>query len=136
MILESITIGVLLLLVVSLLVDDIRVRFSRTKTAAKYIQAEIDRSIMSEKMQEMMSERELTKLQESDGFIKFLSDSREWAFGYIEEVQQALDEFDKKVSPVLEYYSTYGTSIDGLHLDVTEKISSAYNDLKKVLPSK
>lgn len=29
-------------------------------------------------------------VNDPDGFIKFLSQSREWAFGYIEEVQSAI----------------------------------------------
>lgn len=136
MILESIVFAVLLLVLVVLIVDNLRIRFSKTKETARYIQAEIDKSIMSERLQELMSEKELNKLQESDGFIKFLSDSRDWAFTYIEEVQGALDEFDKKVSPILEYYSTYGSVIDGLHLDIAKDVSNAYEDLKKVLPSR
>ena len=136
MILESITFAILLALIAILIVDNIRIRFAKSKTSAKYVQAEIDKSILSEKMQELMSEKELSKLQESDGFVKFLSDSRDWAFGYIEDVQVALEDFDKKISPILEYYSTYGASVNGLHIDITRDISKAYEDLKKVLPSK
>lgn len=136
MIIESITFAVLLALIAVLLIDDIRVRFARTKTSAKYLQAEIDRSIMSEKMQELMSEKELNSLQESEGFIKFLSESREWAFGYIEEVQAALDDFDNKVTPILAYYSTYGSAVNGLHTEIAKEISDAYEGLKKVLPAK
>lgn len=37
---------------------------------------------------------------QGDGFIKFLSDSREWAFGYIDDVQQTLfvlkEKYDNK----------------------------------------
>lgn len=136
MILESIVFGILLLVLIVLVIDDIRIRFSRTSMTAKYVQSEIDRSIMSDKMQELMSEKELNKLQESDGFVKFLSESRDWAFTYIEEVQEALDAFDKEVAPILEYYSTYGSSLDGLHLDISRDISKAYEDLKKVLPAR
>ena len=42
-----------------------------------------------------------------ENFIKFLSDSREWAFGYIEEVQNGLKKFISEVEPELEYYNHY-----------------------------
>ena len=73
-------------------------------------------------------------LETNDGFVKFISDSRDWAFKYIEDVQKALEEFDKKISPTIDYYSTYGTTIDGLHIDLTKQVSEAYEELKKVLP--
>lgn len=133
---ESIIILTLIVVLFLAVADNVRVRLLRAKVLAKYVQSEIDKSIVSEKMQEMLAEKELNALQNSDGFLKFVSDSRDWAFGYIEDVQKALEEFDAKISPVIEYYSTYGTAVGGLHTDVVAQVSEAYEDLKRVLPSK
>jgi hypothetical protein len=36
-------------------------------------------------------------LETNDDFIKFVSDSRDWAFNYIEDVQQAIQELKTSV---------------------------------------
>lgn len=72
-----------------------------------------------------------------ENFIKFLSDSREWAFGYIEEVQKGLKKFIQEVEPELDYYNKYGIVVDGMippHDLALKKISQEFNDLKKLLP--
>jgi hypothetical protein len=72
-----------------------------------------------------------------ENFIKFLSDSREWAFGYIEEVQSGLNKFIKEVEPQLDYYNKYGIVVEGMippHDFALKKISKEFEDLKKLLP--
>jgi hypothetical protein len=72
-----------------------------------------------------------------ENFIKFLSDSREWAFGYIEEVQLGLKKFISEVEPQLQYYNQYGIVIEGMvppHDFALKKISKEFQDLKKLLP--
>lgn len=72
-----------------------------------------------------------------ENFIKFLSDSREWAFGYIEEVQEGLKKFVEEVEPQLEYYNNYGIVIEGMvppHDFALKKISKEFEELKKLLP--
>lgn len=72
-----------------------------------------------------------------ENFIKFLSDSREWAFGYIEEVQSGLKKFIEEVEPQLEYYNKYGVVVEGMlppHDFALKKISKEFQDLKKLLP--
>ena len=70
-----------------------------------------------------------------ENFIKFLSDSRDWAFGYIEDVQKGLTDFVEEVDSSIKYFSEYGTLSEGhpLHNDM-KRISIAYKDLKKFLP--
>lgn len=87
------------------------------------------------------SPNELTiKTQEDihkENFIKFLSDSREWAYGYIEEVQSALKQFIKEVEPEIEYYNKYGIVIEGMippHDKALKKIAEEFQELKKLLP--
>ena len=82
-----------------------------------------------------------TKQQESDSdvhkenFIKFLSDSRDWAYEYIEDVQESISSFVSEVEPEIAYFDEYGLVGDAYpHYHSMKKISQAYKELKKVLP--
>jgi hypothetical protein len=72
-----------------------------------------------------------------ENFIKFLSDSREWAFGYIEEVQSGLKKFVDEIEPEITYYDKYGVAVEGMvsaHDKALKKISNEFKELKKLLP--
>ena len=82
-----------------------------------------------------------TKQQESDSdvhkenFIKFLSDSRDWAYEYIEDVQSSISLFVSEIEPEIAYFDEYGLVGDAYpHYHSMKKISQAYKELKKVLP--
>jgi len=73
----------------------------------------------------------------NESFIKFLSDSRDWAFQYIEEVQTGLRSFIQEVEPEINYYDKYGMAVEGMipaHDRALKKISKEINSLKKLLP--
>lgn len=80
-------------------------------------------------------------MNESDvhtqNFIKFLSDSRDWAFQYIEDVQGGIKKFMNEVQPQIDYYNKYGIVIEGMvppHDFALKKISKEIDELKKFLP--
>lgn len=70
-------------------------------------------------------------------FIKFLSDSRDWAFEYIENVQNGIKKFMSEVSPQIEYFNKQDILIDNKS-EISEfaikKISKEIEELKKFLP--
>jgi len=73
----------------------------------------------------------------TQNFIKFLSDSRDWAFQYIEDVQVGIKKFMNEVQPQLDYYNKYGVVIEGMappHDFALKKISKEVDELKKFLP--
>jgi hypothetical protein len=113
----------------------IKSNIQKKKILAMYIQVELDKHIIYQKLEELSKELSTRELSETDGFVKFISQSRDWAFEYIEEVQKALVEFDKEVSPQLKWANTYGT-LDGetVHTNTIKIISEAYDKLKSVLP--
>jgi alpha-L-fucosidase len=70
-----------------------------------------------------------------ENFIKFLSDSRDWAFEYIEDVQTQLETFVRDIEPEIMYFDEYGLVGDAYpHYHSMKKISAAYKDLRKLLP--
>ena len=72
-----------------------------------------------------------------ESFIKFLSDSRDWAFEYIEKTQKTITRFIEEVEPELEYYNKYGAAVEGMitpHDKALKKISKEIYELKNLLP--
>jgi hypothetical protein len=77
------------------------------------------------------------KEKSNEDFLKFVSDSRDWAYQYIEEVQAGLKTFIDEVEPQIDYYDHYGAAVDGMvapHDFALKKISSEFKKLKSLLP--
>jgi hypothetical protein len=71
-----------------------------------------------------------------ENFIKFLSDSRDWAFSYIENVQKGLTKFVNDVDADVSYFDEYGEALSMSRPDYPsmKNISKAYKELKTLLP--
>lgn len=125
------TSGISIFLMILLIIQ----RKSRLEILEKYVRSEIEKSVILEKLEEVIKENELKNIEGSDGFLKFVSDSREWAFKYIEDVQDAFKKFDGQISADLEYADTYGIlSMDMPSKDALARISKAYKELRQMLP--
>ena len=96
--------------------------------------------ISHESLQDFISKNNVEFKNDSDihkeNFIKFLSDSRDWAFLYIEDVQKALDKFITEVEPEILYFDQYGEVLSTQRPDYIslKKISEAFKELKTVMP--
>lgn len=90
-------------------------------------QMSLDRELLINKIVKLSSEIDANKLKEDDGFIKFLSQSREWAFSYIEEVQKHMSDFQQTVGPVID-------KVKDLDNDDIKTIIEAYENLAKLMP--
>lgn len=70
-----------------------------------------------------------------ENFLKFLSDSRDWAFEYIEDVQSGLTKFVDDIRPEIEYFREYGDIVSmSPNYYSMKKIAEAYDELVKLLP--
>jgi hypothetical protein len=92
-----------------------------------------------EKLIELQNDQNI-KTDESvhkENFLKFISDSRDWAFNYIEDVQKELTSFVSDVDPLIEYFDTYGDviSVERPDYAAMKQISKSYKELKKLLPT-
>jgi hypothetical protein len=126
---------VLSFIIVILLINNLRLHLKTKKLTAKFLQYSLDKAVIVETLKKELEKRSPDNIEKTDGFLKFISESRDWAFKYIEDVQAALATFKDKVEPNLEYARTYG-SVSGTsaHTDIIEEISEAYLELKKVMP--
>jgi hypothetical protein len=86
--------------------------------------------------QEVNSEQNKTdKEKANEDFLKFVSDSRDWAYTYIEDVQASLNKFITDIDPEIIYFDEYGVVGSAYpHYYSMKKISEAYKELKKILP--
>jgi hypothetical protein len=87
-------------------------------------------------MQESLnSENKTDKEQADEAFLKFVSDSRDWAYQYIDEAQEGLNKFITDIEPEIAYFDEYGIASSAYpHYHSMKKISGAYKELKKLLP--
>ena len=99
------------------------------------LQSEVDKNILAEKLFESSARNLMQKDESSEAFLKFVSDSRDWAYQYIEGVQSSLDSFITDVEPEIAYFDEYGIASSAYpHYHSMKKISGAYKELKKLLP--
>lgn len=87
-------------------------------------------------MQESLnSENKTDKEQADEAFLKFVSDSRDWAYQYIDKAQESLNKFIADIEPEIAYFDEYGIASSAYpHYHSMKKISGAYKELKKLLP--
>jgi hypothetical protein len=127
--------SILFVLNVTFCVFFVRSRLAHKNTIVKLIETSLLAEAYRQKLGEEIGNRDTKSLEQTEGFLKFISDSRDWAFGYIEEVQQALQDFALEIEPTIEWSKTYGiVNGDNAHTEALEKISLAYDKLKSVLP--
>jgi hypothetical protein len=70
-----------------------------------------------------------------ENFIKFLSDSRDWAFEYIDKSQKQIKEFVDMADKEFAFFDAYGVVLHNeVSYETMKKISEEYKKLKNLLP--
>lgn len=89
--------------------------------------------LMLQEAQQESNKTEKEKINED--FLKFISDSRDWAYSYIEDVQSSLNKFISDIEPEISYFDEFGIIGSAYpHYESMKKISEAYKELKKLMP--
>lgn len=92
----------------------------------------IDQFALMQKLEEVSKNTDEKKIEETEGFLKFVSQSRDWAFQYIERVQVAIKNFQNIFHPfAVEYYKDKDKPISQEEFG---KIFEAYKKLVDELP--
>ncbi len=106
-----------------------------TKMTHEYATLYIDHVALKKFIESMSMDTVSDQEVHKENFIKFLSDSRDWAFSYIEEVQAELKKFIEEIEPEINYFNEYGdvTSMQPNYYSL-KKISEAYYQLARLLP--
>ena len=97
-----------------------------------------NKNILFEKYFQSIQEDKLKNEENihQENFIKFLSESRDWAYEYIETVQKGLNSFVDSVDSEINHFDNYGDTLSMVRPDyqAMKKISKSYKELKKLLP--
>jgi GTP:adenosylcobinamide-phosphate guanylyltransferase len=125
---ELITFIVVAVLFSYMLFAYIYISIKNKQMFVKLVQAEVDKKALLMKIEKLASSKENKSIEETAGFLKFLTQSRDWAFGYIEDVQEAIEEVRAAWDPVIEAEVPY------LNEKEIESVKSAYNKLISSLP--
>lgn len=86
------------LVILLITIDDIRMRFKYRQMFKSSLQLSIDKLALMKKFEELSNENDAKTVEQSEGFLRFVSQSRDWAFTYIEDVQAALVEYDNALA--------------------------------------
>lgn len=93
-IVNLIAFGVASLVIAGLIIVAIILGFKSRKYYRESVQLSMDKVVLLVQLEKLTETRDVKSIEETQGFIKFLSESRESAFDYIEDVQQALTAYD------------------------------------------
>lgn len=75
------------------------------------------------------------KERANEDFLKFVSDSRDLAYTYIDKVQASLNKFISDIEPEIKYFKEYGDIVAmAPNYYSMKKIVEAYEELKTLLP--
>jgi hypothetical protein len=129
---ESFIIGVLTVLLLLSIYGIALFKKQSINSALQNAQLLIDKNILQEKLVQLNEDK---RLVESEEFMQFMISSREYAFTYIEAVQDALNEYKKVMEPKIAYHKSYGMVLgETRDWQNMEDISKAYETLMDVLP--
>jgi hypothetical protein len=130
---EFVAFALFMIIFFLLIFKNIQLKIKLSSTTVELIKAHIDKTIISEKLLEINNKKEIDP--SSEAFLKFVSDSRDWAYQYIDEVQEGLNKFITDIEPEILYFEEYGIVGSAYpHYYSMKKISSAYKELKTLLP--
>jgi predicted PurR-regulated permease PerM len=126
---------VFILLFFILIIRNIQLSIKYARSSKELLQSTIDKNILAEKLFEASARNLLKNDSDSEAFLKFISDSRDWAYQYIEDVQKSLNSFITNIEPEILYFDTYGDLMAAEpNYQAMKKISDSFKDLKKMLP--
>lgn len=118
------------IIIVGLLItQNVYLRIKNKQMFMNAAQAEIDRLAVYTQAQEVFK-REAEKLEGKDGFIKFMSQSRDWAFEYIETVQADLYNLKELVDEIGVKPKTVAQAND-LNARIEKVLTNLPDDKKK-----
>ena len=134
-IVNSVAYGLLVLIIGYLGFRNILLRRKLQEAITDKLQANVNANIVRSEYTKALQEIENMKLEKSDDFVKFLSNSRDWAFEYIEDAQEKISEFDKQIQKIAEWNRTYGSVVGDIpHSSKIEEINLAYDKIRSLLP--
>lgn len=92
----------------------------------------VDLLVFKGELDKALKDTDEKKIEETEGFLKFISQSRDWAFQYIERVQVAIKNFQDVFHPFAVQY--YEDKEQPISQEEFGKLFEAYKKLVEELP--
>lgn len=121
-ILDIVLIGISTLSVIGLSVIGYLYLVARSKIKS----LSLDKVVLMVEFSNLLDKQQTKPIEETEGFIKFVSESRDWAFTYIEDVQDAIEEY-RKIADVIPLSKD-------MSVQQAEQLSATYDRLISFLP--
>lgn len=120
---------ILVSLIILLFFKNVKLYFSNSELTKNVLQSHIDTFILKEKMDEQLTSKD----KDDDGFIKFITESREYAFKYIEDSQETIKSFIVYFEKNIEHLKNNQPK-DIKYKVIIKDLEEYYKKLKSLLP--
>jgi hypothetical protein len=110
----------------------VKLRVKNLSLINEKLEVYIRNSILTKELKDRLEQADIQTLASNDDFLKFVSQSRDWAFEYIENTQENIYEFVTKAGPVIEYLDEFDPPI--ITNDQKKALIGAYNSIRSTLP--
>lgn len=114
--------------------DSVRLRLRIKQINQQIIQSAVDQMALRKSLEKMIANENNKNVEKTEGFLKFVSESREWAFKYIEEVQMGIAMFVEELKPTVEHYRNTKRALYRKQSETLDKLLHSYDILIKFLP--
>ena len=94
---ELIMLALALMIISLLTIEIVGVKIKLRRVSGALLQSEINREAVEKRLLELLANTDSSNVEQTEGFLKFVSESRDDAFSYIEAVQQTLAPLRKAV---------------------------------------
>ena len=106
---ELIMLALALILTSLLTVEIVGVKIKLRRISGALLQSEINREAVEKRLLELLANTDSSNVEQTEGFLKFVSESRDAAFKYIEVVQESLKPLEEAIgllssSPIKSAY--------------------------------
>lgn len=123
--------SIFLIFVTLLSISTIKTKIKNVELLEKFLESSIEKALIAEKLESELLKNSKTVSSDEQGFVNFLSQSRDWAFEYIESVQATIKDFQSEVLPIIDGLEK--EDIEDFKLS-TIKMAESSKKLIKLLP--
>lgn len=123
--------SIFLIFVTLLSISTIKTKIKNVELLEKFLESSIEKALIAEKLESELLKNSKNVSSDEQGFVNFLSQSRDWAFEYIESVQAKIKDFESEVLPIIN--SLEKENIEDFKLS-TIKMAESSKKLIKLLP--
>lgn len=130
---ELIVFIIFIVAIVVLAFNSVRLTMKYRSSLNTIVKLTINENILKEKLATALTENSRLS-SDDDGFVKFLSESRDWAYKYIEDVQAQIEKVDTTVTSEKKLFD----NVKGLKKSdlegIVSRLFASLKDLQNMLP--